>query len=171
MPDDWLGDDPAPRAREAYADYFAQRLAAPRAFAAEAEEARRAARLTTPSSTRSGASCPSVERGEALNVGVVVFCRRRRFLAARILLDEPACARSRPASTSRRCAATSTAWSASPRATPPAARSPRCRQSERFGWLTAASSTIVQPSPIHTGLCGDPQAVLDRLYRRLVAAE
>jgi hypothetical protein len=42
-------------------------------------------------------------------------------------------------------------------------------QSERFGWLTAASSTIVQPSPIHTGLCADPQAVLDRLFARLVA--
>jgi hypothetical protein len=42
-------------------------------------------------------------------------------------------------------------------------------QSERFGWLTAASSTIVQPSPIHTGLCDDPEAVLDRLFTRLVA--
>ena len=37
-------------------------------------------------------------------------------------------------------------------------------QSERFGWLTAASSTIVQPSPIHTGLCDDPEALLDRLF-------
>jgi hypothetical protein len=42
-------------------------------------------------------------------------------------------------------------------------------QSERFGWLTAASSTIVQPSPIHTGLCDDPPALLDRLFTRLVA--
>jgi hypothetical protein len=42
-------------------------------------------------------------------------------------------------------------------------------QSERFGWLTATSSTIVQPSPIHTGLCDDPPALLDRLFTRLVA--
>ena len=41
--------------------------------------------------------------------------------------------------------------------------------SERFGWLTAPASTIVQPSPVHTGLTEDPQADLDRLFTQLVA--
>ena len=45
----------------------------------------------------------------------------------------------------------------------------RLPPSERFGWLTAPSSTVVQPSPVHTGLCrGDPQDELDRLFARLV---
>jgi hypothetical protein len=41
-------------------------------------------------------------------------------------------------------------------------------QSERFGWLAAPSSTILQPSEVHTGLCEDPAATLDGLFRRLV---
>ena len=43
-------------------------------------------------------------------------------------------------------------------------------QSERFGWLVAPSSTIVQPSEVHTGLCRDPGQTLDALFERLVAA-
>ena len=113
---------------------------------------------------------PSIERGEALNVGIVVYCRRRQFLEARVLVDE---ARLRSLSPDLdvdavrrhlegmvRVAAGDVAGGGAIAALP---------QSERFGWLTAASSTIVQPSPIHTGLCGDPGAVLDRLYGRLVA--
>ena len=41
--------------------------------------------------------------------------------------------------------------------------------SERFGWLVAPSSTIIQPSPVHTGICDDPQTMLDRLFDELVA--
>ena len=39
----------------------------------------------------------------------------------------------------------------------------------RFHWLVAPSSTIIQPSAVHTGMCGDPTAELDKLYRELVA--
>jgi hypothetical protein len=42
-------------------------------------------------------------------------------------------------------------------------------QSERFHWLTAPASTIVQPSPVHTGLTADPAAELDRLFGALVS--
>ena len=45
----------------------------------------------------------------------------------------------------------------------------RLEPSERFGCLTAPASTVVQPSAVHTGLCDDPAAMLDRLFRRLVA--
>src|SRR6201999_1928984 len=45
----------------------------------------------------------------------------------------------------------------------------RLDASERFGWLVAPSSTIIQPSPVHTGLCDDPQTMLDRLFDELVA--
>ncbi len=113
---------------------------------------------------------PSVERGEALNVGVVVYCRRRQFLAARVLVDE---ARLRALSPDLDLDAIRRHLDGMARIAagdPDGGAIAAMPQSERFGWLTAASSTIVQPSPIHTGLCGDPQAVLDRLYTRLVAA-
>jgi hypothetical protein len=112
---------------------------------------------------------PSVERGEALNVGVVVYCRRRRFLKARVLIDE---ARLRTLSPELDVAAVRTHLEGMVRVADGDADGGAVAalpQSDRFGWLTAASSTIVQPSPIHTGLCADPQAVLDRLFTRLVA--
>lgn len=112
---------------------------------------------------------PSVERGEALNVGVVVFCRRRKFLKARVLLDEE---RLRALSPGLDLYAVRRHLDGMVRVAagdPEGGAVARLDQSERFGWLTAASSTIVQPSPIHTGLCDDPEAVLDRLFTRLVA--
>ncbi len=68
---------------------------------------------------------PSVERGEALNVGVVVYCRRRQFLAARVLVDEARLRGLSPDLDVDAIAATSTAWSAWPPAIPPAEPSPR----------------------------------------------
>ena len=113
---------------------------------------------------------PSVERGEAINVGVVVYCRRRQFLKARTLLDDD---RLHALSADLDVAAVRRHLEGMVRVAdgdPAGGAVARLDQSERFGWLTAASSTIVQPSPIHTGLCDDPDAVLDRLFQRLVAA-
>jgi hypothetical protein len=113
---------------------------------------------------------PSVERGEAVNVGVVVYCRRRQFLKARVLVDE---ARLRAlGGESLDLDAVRTHLEGMVRVAdgdPAGGAVAALPQSDRFGWLTAASSTIVQPSAIHTGLCDDPQAVLDRLFTRLVA--
>ncbi|HEY6760497.1 MAG TPA: DUF3037 domain-containing protein [Baekduia sp.] len=111
---------------------------------------------------------PSVERGEALNVGVVVYCRRRQFLKARVQIDED---RLRAMSPDIDLDAVRHHLDGMLRVAagdPAAGAIAALPQSDRFGWLTAASSTIVQPSPIHTGLCDDPEAVLDRLFRRLV---
>jgi Protein of unknown function (DUF3037) len=112
---------------------------------------------------------PDLERGEALNAGVVVFARRHDFLGARARLDE---ARLRALAADidvqavrRHLDALVRIAAGDPQAGPIAALAP----SERFGWLTAASSTVVQPGPVHTGLCDDPQALLDRLFARLVA--
>jgi hypothetical protein len=112
---------------------------------------------------------PDLERGEALNAGVVVFARRHGFLAARARLDEDklrALAADADVDAVRRhLDALVRIAAGDPQAGPIAALEP----SERFGWLTAPSSTVVQPGPVHTGLCDDPQALLDRLYARLVA--
>jgi hypothetical protein len=112
---------------------------------------------------------PRVERGECFNAGVVLFCRRHRFLQARAQLDEArlralaagveADGIARHLDTLERIAA----------GDPDAGPIARMEQSERFHWLVAPSSTVVQPSPVHTGLSDDPAAELDRLFRSLVA--
>lgn len=113
---------------------------------------------------------PSVERGERVNVGVVLFCRQRGFLGARVDLDMPRLAAlggAVPANEVREhLAALVRVAEGAPDAGPIAA----LPASERFGWLAAPSSTIVQASEVHTGLSDDPEATLDALFERLVAA-
>ena len=112
---------------------------------------------------------PHVERGEAINAGIVVLCRPRRFLAARVSLDEgrldalapgvdPAPIRERLDFLARVAAGDDQAG--------PIAR---LELSERFHWIAAPSSTVVQAGPVHTGLCEDPPELLDRLFGALVA--
>ena len=112
---------------------------------------------------------PHVERGEQLNAGVVLFCRRRRFLAARVELDERRLGALAPgvdpAGVRQHLDALVRIAAGDPAGGPVSALEP----SERFGWLVAPSSTIIQPSPVHTGVCDDPQAMLDRLFAELVA--
>ena len=112
---------------------------------------------------------PRVERGECFNAGVVLFCRRKRFLAARVALDEvklrvlsPDCD---PAAIARHLDTLARVAAGEEDAGPIA----RMDQSERFHWLVAPSSTVVQPSPVHTGLAEDPQVALDALFDKLVA--
>ncbi len=111
---------------------------------------------------------PRVERGECLNAGVIVFCRTRRFLAARVELDagrllalDPRAGRGEIA----RHLATIPRIAAGEADAGPIAR---LSQAERFHWLVSPSSAIVQPSPVHSGLCTDPTAALDRLMATMV---
>jgi Protein of unknown function (DUF3037) len=112
---------------------------------------------------------PSVERGECLNVGVALFCRQREFLGVRVEVDHGRLAALAPSvdldEVAEHLAALVRVAEGAPDAGPIAALS----QSERFGWLAAPSSTIVQPSEVHTGLCEDPARTLDGLFERLVA--
>ena len=112
---------------------------------------------------------PRIERGEFINAGVVLFCRQRRFLAARTELDTRALAALTgdcdPADV-RSQLETVEAVAAGEEAGGAVAAMP---QSERFHWLTAPASTVVQPSPVHTGLTEDPAAELDRLFAALVS--
>ena len=113
---------------------------------------------------------PRVERGEFINVGVVLFCREKRFLGARIGLDAD-----RLAALSPECEAAGirTQLEAIVRvAEGDADAGPiaRLSQSARFHWISSPHSTIVQRSEAHTGLTDDPAATLEHLFRTLVAA-
>ena len=112
---------------------------------------------------------PSVERGERINAGVVLYCRRRGYLAARVALDETrlaALATDADAAAIRRHLDELARIAAGEPGAGPIAALP---QSERFHWLVAPASTVVQPSEVHTGICDDPAPLLDRLFARLVA--
>ena len=111
---------------------------------------------------------PDIERGERLNVGVVVFCRPLDFLAARTALDELRARAVAPAldleAVRSHLDAIERIAAGDPGAGPIAALD----TTARFHWLVAPSSTILQPSEVHTGLCGDPDGQLERLFERLV---
>ena len=112
---------------------------------------------------------PRVERGEYLNAGVVVFCRPLRFLAARVNLDVPLLAALAPdcdpAEVLPSLEAVVRVAAGDPDGGPIAALD----ASERFHWLTAPASTIVQASAVHTGLTDDPAGELEHLFAALVS--
>jgi hypothetical protein len=111
---------------------------------------------------------PRVEREEFINAGVIVFCLEKRYLAARIHLDEARLkalwpetdldlVREHLSAIERICAGDAAAG-------PIAGLSQR----ERFHWLVAARSTIIQTSPTHTGICEGTDDLLDRLEKQFL---
>ena len=113
---------------------------------------------------------PRVERGELVNVGVVLFCRTRRFLGVRVELgDRQAAAlralapdidldaiRAHLASIQAILAGDAAAGTIADLDAP-----------ERFRWVTSPSSTVIQPSDVHGGVTDDPAASLDELFEKL----
>jgi hypothetical protein len=113
---------------------------------------------------------PSLPRGEALNVGVVLYSPRHRFLGARTTVDPDRLRLLDPGvdvDGVRAHLKVIEQVAAGERSAGPIGG---LEQSERFGWITAPSSTVVQPSPVHTGLCEDPAGELEHLFATLVAA-
>ena len=113
---------------------------------------------------------PRVERGERINVGVVVFSRPLEFLAALTGLDEERASALWPEldldPVRRQLEAIQRVAAGEEGAGPIARLDPTAR----FHWLVAPSSTIIQPSSVHTGICGDPAAELEKLFESLVRA-
>lgn len=111
---------------------------------------------------------PRVEREEFVNVGVIVSCPAHGFLTARIELDparvralDPAldveALRAHLATIPRICAGGEEAGPLG-----------RLSARERFRWLTAPRSTLIQCSPAHTGQCDDPEALVAHLLATMV---
>ncbi len=111
---------------------------------------------------------PCIERGERLNVGLALFCRQLDFLELETSLDRG------------RLSAVAPDLDPGPvedrlevirrviQGDPAAGALAKLEPSDRFGWLTAPSSTIIQSSAVHTGLTLDPAAELQKLFRSLV---
>lgn len=115
---------------------------------------------------------PRVERGELVNVGVVLFCRTRRYLDVKAALGERQLAALRSlapdfdADAVRAHLESIRAIVEGDAAAGPVAS---LDGPERFRWVTSPSSTIIQPSEVHGGLTEDPEAALEDLFERLVA--
>jgi hypothetical protein len=111
---------------------------------------------------------PQVERGEFINVGVIVYCNKQRFL--KILFDinhERLLAFSNKidlAEIEERLQAFESVCIGSAEGGPIG----KLPLASRFRWLTASRSTVVQTSPVHPGLCEDPQQMLLRLQAQMV---
>jgi len=113
---------------------------------------------------------PRVERQEFVNAGVIVWCREQDVLEARIELDEArlrsldptvdvAAVHRHLASISQICAGGAAAGALG-----------KLSKRERFDWLVAPRSTIIQTSPVHAGRCDDIAATLDHLLTTMVRA-
>jgi hypothetical protein len=111
---------------------------------------------------------PSMQRGERLNAGVVLFCRTYDFLDLRTKLDPARLAALAPDLDPAPVRAALQSIADVVRGAPAAGALGALPQSERFGWLVAPSSTIIQPSEVHTGLTDDPAATLEHLFATLV---
>lgn len=111
---------------------------------------------------------PRVERGELINAGVLLFCLQRDFLAAKIEVNAPRLRALWPETdvelVRQHLEAIPRICAGIPEGGPIARLSLR----ERFHWLVAPRSTIIQVSPVHAGLCESPERALDELFRQMV---
>ncbi|HEU5013889.1 MAG TPA: DUF3037 domain-containing protein [Roseiflexaceae bacterium] len=111
---------------------------------------------------------PSIERGEFINAGVVLFCRTRRFLDARIHFDAARLHVLAPDADVELIEELLTHIMIVCKGGAASGPIGELPLQERFRWIAAPRSTVVQSSPVHCGMCDDPAALLEHLMRALV---
>lgn len=112
---------------------------------------------------------PRVERDERFNAGVIVFCRSRRFLDAQVWLDPRKLAALDPQADPELIRAHLNTLARIAVGDVTAGPIARLDQAERFHWLAAPTSTVVQPSAVHGGVTADPSGTLEKLFHQMVA--
>lgn len=113
---------------------------------------------------------PDIARGERLNVGVVLLARTKRFLGARVALDADRLAAIAPGLDPSDIQPHLDAIVRIAAGDPDGGPIAQLGLAERFHWLVAPASTVLQASESHTGLCHDPAIELDHLFEKLVAS-
>lgn len=111
---------------------------------------------------------PRIERGEQINIGAAVFSRRHDFLGLELVIDETRLKALAPDLDLTELRVQLDGLERVARGDESAGRIAGMAPSDRFGFLAAPSSTIVQASPVHVGLCDDPAVALERLVDRYV---
>lgn len=113
---------------------------------------------------------PKVDREEFINAGVILSCPDLSFLEARIKLDESRLLALDPNVDLELVRNHLAAIPIICRGGDGAGTIGRLPQRQRFHWLVAPRSTVIQTSPVHTGRCGDPAAALEHLVATMVDA-
>jgi len=111
---------------------------------------------------------PRVERGERINSGIVLYCRGRDFLAARVELDRRRLMAVAPELDADLVEAHLESIQRICEGGLDAGPIGRLSQAERFHWLVSPRSTVIQLSPVHVGLCDQPEAALEHLLQTMV---
>ena len=111
---------------------------------------------------------PRVDREEFVNAGVIVYCRARDFLAARVALDPARLTALFPGVDAPAVMAHLDSLVRVAAGDPEAGPIARLPPAERFHWLVAPRSAALQVSPVHAGLCEDPEVATERLLDRMV---
>ncbi|MEN7547642.1 DUF3037 domain-containing protein [Rapidithrix thailandica] len=111
---------------------------------------------------------PKVEREEFINVGVILYCRPKGFLQTSYILDKERLMAFSEELDLREIEDRLKMFQVICTGGSEGGTIGQLGIAERFRWLTASCSTIVQTSPVHPGLCEDPQITLERLLKQLV---
>lgn len=113
---------------------------------------------------------PRVERGEFINAGVVLYCQDAKFLDARVHLDSERLRALDPNLDPDTVLAHLEVARRVCEGGPEAGAVGLLPPVQRFGWLVSPRSTVVQPSPVHTGFADDPEEAIEHLLRVMVRA-
>lgn len=111
---------------------------------------------------------PRVERGEFINVGVILHCKRKRFLQAKFHIDESRLKALFSDINIPELAKYLDTWDLIATGSEGGGAIAKLDSSGRFGWLTATRSTIIQSSKVHPGICDDPEKALENLFEKYI---
>ena len=111
---------------------------------------------------------PKVERGECINVGVILFSKSKNYLDVKFHLDVARLTALDKEVDVNELREYLHAWELICQGSPAGNRIAQLDQAGRFRWLTATRSTIIQSSEVHPGLCDHPESVLEDLFSKYV---
>ncbi len=111
---------------------------------------------------------PKVEREEFMNIGVILFSKRKRFLGIKYQINKQKINSFTEDIDTDMINKYLEAWKLVCEGNPAGGSIEQLEQASRFRWLTASKSTIIQCSKTHPGLCLDPEKVLEEIFRRYV---
>lgn len=111
---------------------------------------------------------PHEARGEFINAGVIVYCPTHQFLQARVSFDPDRLRALAPSADAAQAEKHLTAIPTICAGGQDAGELGKLSLAERFRWLTSPRNTLIQTSPVHSGLTENPQATLDHLVETLV---
>lgn len=111
---------------------------------------------------------PRVEREEFMNAGIVVYCKRKKYIKVLVSLDEAKLHALHPSAESEQIKLNLNSFEKIGEGAKEGGPIAQLEIAERFRWLTAVRSSVIQTSRPHPGLCTDPEAVALKLFRENV---